>query len=112
MNEDGVNPKSIFAVGGGTKNRTWLQIVADIANIYLTVPNQQIGASYGDVFMAGVGVGFFKDLGQISRWITEEIVIESDQEAHERYSFNYNVFRSLYLTTKSLMHELSDYQSR
>jgi xylulokinase len=106
MREERVQAKRIFAVGGGTKNETWMQMVADIADIDLIVPSQQIGASYGDAFMAGVGVGMFGDLREIGRWVSGRKVIKADPEAHDRYAANYRIFRSLYVATRSLMHEL------
>jgi xylulokinase len=110
MAEERVRPKRIFAVGGGTKNETWMQMVADIADIDMIAPSQQIGASYGDAFMAGVGAGLFGELHEIGRWVSGHKAIKADPEAHERYAANYGVFRSLYSATSSLMHELSDSQ--
>jgi xylulokinase len=111
MRAEGVEPKRFFAVGGGTKNEAWLQIVADICGIDLVVPEQQIGASYGDAFMAGVGAGRFKDLGEIAAWMQNKRLIEADPRARRKYDPLYEVFRSLYSATRPLMHELSDYQS-
>ena len=59
-------PKRILAVGGGVKNLAWMQLISDIANIEMAIPDQQIGSSYGDAFLAGVGVGLFSNLGEIS----------------------------------------------
>lgn len=108
MREEGVHPTRILVVGGGTKNPVWMQIVSDITNIELAVPEQQIGASYGDAFMAGVGVGLFKDLTEISGWVKSKQVVEPCSEAHEKYALNYKTFRTLYEKNKSLMHLLSD----
>ena len=108
MSEEGPKPKRVLAVGGGTKNAAWMQIVSDIADIELALPEQQIGASYGDAFMAGVGVGLFKNLTDITRWVKIKQVVQPDPGAHEKYALNYRIFRELYGTTKSLMHELSD----
>ncbi|UCF90444.1 MAG: FGGY-family carbohydrate kinase [Desulfobacterales bacterium] len=108
MREEGVIPQRILAVGGGTQNPLWVQIVADIGDIELTLPQQLIGASYGDAFMAGVGVGLFKDLTQITRWVKFDRVVTPNREAHRAYARNYKIFRALYASTKSLMHDLSD----
>ncbi|MCX8063520.1 MAG: FGGY-family carbohydrate kinase, partial [Anaerolineales bacterium] len=47
MQEEQVIPQRVIAVGGGTKNPLWLQIVSDVCRIPLQVPTEQIGASYG-----------------------------------------------------------------
>ena len=61
MRGEGMAPARILAVGGGTLNRAWMQMVSDIAGIEQHIPAQQIGAAYGDAFLAGVGVGLFPD---------------------------------------------------
>ena len=108
MHEEGVEAKRILAVGGGTKNLTWMQIVADVAGISMNVPAQNIGASYGDAFMAGLGVGIFKDYSDISQWVTMAHVIEPQKERKAVYDQNYEIFLDLYKYTKPLMHRLSD----
>jgi xylulokinase len=107
MEKEGVQPERILAVGGGTKNLTWLQIVSDVAGIKMVVPEQQIGASYGDAFMAGVGVDVFDDLAEVDRWVRMKHEIHPDPEAQKEYEVNYSVFRRLYERTKGLMHRLS-----
>jgi xylulokinase len=109
MSEEGVQPERILAVGGGTKNPLWLQIVADVCNIELTVPEQQIGASYGDAFLAGTGIGLFKSLSEIKQWVKTKGIVKPNPETRKLYEVNYQVFRQLYTSTKPLMHRLADY---
>ena len=108
MRAEGVEAKRILAVGGGTKNLPWMQIVADIAGISMNIPAQNIGASYGDAFMAGLGVGVFKDYSDISEWVTMKHVIEPQKENKAVYDQNYEIFLDLYTATQPLMHRLSD----
>ena len=109
MFKEGVSPKRILAVGGGTKNSIWMKIVSNITNIEMNIPKQQIGASFGDAFMAGVGIGLFSDLSAIAKWVKIDQVIAPDLESHKSYDMNYKIFRSLYELNKPLMHELSDF---
>ena len=109
MGEEGVQPARILAVGGGTKNPLWLQIVADVCNIDLVVPEQQIGASYGDAFLAATGVGLFKDLSEIKQWVRIKETIHPNLESRKLYEINYQIFRDLYASTKHIMHRLSDH---
>ena len=108
MREEDVIPGRILAVGGGTQNELWMQLVADIVNIELAIPEQLIGASYGDAFMAGIGVGLFKDLTQITQWVKNKKVVVPNSETHGQYALNYSIFRNLYEATRSLMHDLTD----
>lgn len=108
MLAEGVIPKRIIAVGGGTKNPLWLQIVADVCNINLVVPEQQIGASYGDAFLAGTGIGLFENLSEIKQWVKPKFTIEANGLSHQSYKGYYQIYRSLYQDTKPLMHDLDD----
>ena len=108
MTEEGVTPRRILAVGGGTKNPLWLQIVADVCNLELVVPEQQIGASYGDAFLAAAGIGLYSNLSQIKQWVQAKEVVKPNPSFQETYDFNYNIFRELYPATKHLMHRLAD----
>jgi xylulokinase len=107
MRLEGIQPKRILAVGGGTKNDLWLQIVSNITGIKLTLPLQQIGASYGDAFLAGRGIGLFQNMSEIQRWIKIKNVINPDTKDCSIYDLNYKIFRDLYAQTKSLMHRLA-----
>jgi xylulokinase len=108
MRAEGLNPERIIAVGGGTLNDLWMQLVADIVAVELVIPQQLIGASYGDAFMAGVGIGRFKDLTEISRWVKTKKVVTPNLAVHEQYALNYKIFRALYESNRSLMHDLAD----
>ena len=108
MLAEGVAPRRILAVGGGTKNPGWMQMVGDIANIAMVIPEQQIGASYGDAFRAGVGVGLIKNMGEISRWVKNKTEIKPNADNTRKYEPLYKIYRELYEQTKNLMHELSE----
>lgn len=111
MREEGMDPRRILAVGGGTKNLPWLQMVSDIANIALDVPEQQIGASYGDAFMAAVGTGLYSNLSHVSQWVSMKHKIKPRTELRTIYDRNYEIFRELYPSTRQLMHRLTAVQS-
>lgn len=107
MREEQVIPQRVIAVGGGTKNPLWLQIVSDVCRIPLQVPSEQIGASYGDAFLAGRGIGLFKDLTEIKKWVKVKETITPNEKVSSQYDFYYQLFRRLYEQTKDLMHDLS-----
>ncbi len=110
MKEQGADPKRILAVGGGTHNPLWMQIVSDIAGIEQHIPAQQIGASYGDAFLAGVGVGLFSGTAEASRWVKTGQVVRPDSAAHRRYEDHYHLYRELYTRTAPLMRQVSGLQ--
>ncbi len=106
MKEEGAIPKRILAVGGGTLNPIWLQIVSDIADVEQHVIQQRIGASYGDAFLAGVGVGLFAGTAEATRWANVERVVRPQPKVHNAYDEYYRIFRGLYTSTAPLMSQL------
>ena len=110
MQSEGIQPKRILAVGGGTKNKLWLQIVADICGIKLNVPEQQIGACYGDAFLAAVGVGRYSNLQDIKHWVSLKEEFTPDHQTKKTYDAYYDIFLELYKANSQLMHRFSDYK--
>ncbi len=47
----------VVAVGGGTKNPLWTQVVSSIAGVAQEVPRVTTGAAYGDALLAGIAAG-------------------------------------------------------
>lgn len=101
--ELGAGPKRLMAVGGGTKNRLWLEATSHISGLAQILVRRTIGASYGDACLAAIGVGDI-DRDAITRWNPAEQ--EVTPVADPAYDRNYRIFRQLYLSTKTLMAEL------
>jgi xylulokinase len=112
MHDTGLEIHRRLAVGGGIKNRFWLQIVSDILGEEQFVPDQQFGACFGDAFMAGVGIGEFASVSEIDRWITYQDVVKPDMEHHQVYEKLYRIYRDLYGQTAGSMHLLAELQKR
>ncbi|MDO8300680.1 xylulokinase [Lacisediminimonas sp.] len=56
----GMDIKTARIIGGGSKSATWRQIVADILNVEILLP-ETTDASFGAALLAGVGIGVFSD---------------------------------------------------
>ena len=50
----GATPARVMAVGGGTKNRPWLQATSDMTGLDQTLCRVVSGASFGDAFLASL----------------------------------------------------------
>jgi xylulokinase len=111
MAEEGVYPRRILPAGGGIHNAVWMQIVADVCDIELVIPEQLNGACYGDAFLAAAGTGLVSGLADIGRWVKPREIIRPNPDRHAAYKFYYQAYRDLYLSTQSLMHRLTDHQS-
>ena len=107
---EGAKPKRIIGVAGGTKNREWMQIVSDIANIEMMILDQESSAPYGDAFMAGVGAGYYEKLSDNSKWVRNVSSIGPNSVNHSVYEPYYQIFSQLYEQTKRLMHDINTLQ--
>jgi xylulokinase len=110
ITEEGIVPKRIIGTAGGTKNRGWMQIVSDIANIEMTILETESSAAYGDAFMAAVGIGEFESLSENYKWVKNISSIKPDSTNAKLYEEQFQVFRGLYRDTKDWMHALHDLQ--
>ena len=50
--ELGIDPEEVVLTGGGAKNGTWRQIVADVCNVPVTVLKNEEGAAFGAALQA------------------------------------------------------------
>ena len=110
MREEGADIRRIIGAAGGTKNRAWMQIVSDVANIDMDILEQESSASYGDALMAGVGVGIYASLKDCASSVRNISTIKPDAERHRLYEPYYRLFRQLYERNKELMHTLTALQ--
>ena len=108
MEELGASPREIRATGGGTRNRFWRQLLADVFGrpIVRTVADE--GPAYGAALLAGVASGAFASVEEAcaSIEISPDICEPYQHRAH-LYDQYYAVYRSLYPATADTMHALS-----
>ena len=96
-------PQRILAVGGGTKNRLWLQATSDFSDLSQIVAEKTMGASYGNAFLAACSVGMAKP-EDIDDWNPVKEVIPAERTpVHARH---YELFRKLYEESRAVAHAL------
>lgn len=99
--EAGSPPSRVMAVGGGTRNRPWLQATSDFSGLAQQVCQITTGASYGDCWLAARALG---DPADIRGWNpVAETVLPQDVPAYRR---QYPLFLQLYQATKGIAHAL------
>ena len=96
----------ITAVGGGTKNKAWMQITADISGKRIEVPEITIGASYGDALMAAIAGGKLSGFSAIREVLKGGQIYQPDFEKHTLYQETLRLYSKLYESTAEFMHEL------
>jgi xylulokinase len=103
--DDAHSATRTVAVGGGLRSPIWAQAVSDITGRPQLVPEQAIGASYGDALLAAIGVGLVPpdtDWAKIAR------EIKPDQRNRDLYEGLYATWRELYPATRDHMHRLAE----
>lgn len=106
MEEIGAAPHEVVAVGGGTKSALWLQVVSDISGRPQKAPGITIGASYGDAFLAGLGIGLVDSYEAINDWLKDVRTIAPLAQNTARYASYLDLYLELYRRNKELMHQL------
>lgn len=95
--------KEIISVGGGAKNKDWLQMQSDIFNSKIVTLKVEQGAAVGAAMIAAVGVGWFADINCCVR----EFVTYNDEyipikDNVKKYAQLYNLYKEVYPATKKL----------
>jgi len=104
----GLKVKKIKAIGGGTKDLTWTQIISDVSGREQECVSQLTDAYLGAAYLAGYGVGIFKDFKPLrEEWVKVGRIVKPNQENWSVYQKYYQIYNSLYGKTKKQMHELS-----
>jgi xylulokinase len=101
--------RRILAVGGGTQDDLWVQIVSDVTGITQEIPRERIGACYGDALFAAEGVGLAPSG---SDWAVPERSLVPNGDAGATYDKLYDLYRDFYVTTAPLAHSLARFQRR
>jgi xylulokinase len=97
--ELGQVPRRVRVTNGGARSALWKQVTADVLGLPLETLRSHPGSALGAAFVAGIGVGAFRDWGEIDRFVEVGDVVEPRD--HERYDQPYRDFRALYPALKA-----------
>jgi xylulokinase len=92
------------AVGGGLTSPVWAQAVSDITGRTQLVPEQTVGASYGDALLAAIGVGV---VPPDTDWTRIAHELKPEPSTRELYDDMYVTWSALYPATKDVVHRLA-----
>lgn len=93
----------IIAIGGGTQGGLWTQIVSDITGRKQLIPNQTIGASYGDALLAAIGSGL---VAPDTDWAQLNTVVRPNPDTTEVYRRLFDAYEQIYPATRAIVHSL------
>jgi xylulokinase len=94
--ESGMEIEGIRSLGGGSKNRIWNQIKADICGLSVITSNFHEPGCQGAAVLAGVGRGIYKDIEDgCNRLISLSEPVYPNQENRNRYEQGYREYMRL-----------------
>lgn len=100
-------PKRIVVSGGGTQAELWLQIVSDMTGSPQQVPEQTVGAAYGDALLAAAGTGL---VAPETDWTRLARTVVPNPDAQAVYEELYRHYPKLYAATADIVHQLQEQQ--
>lgn len=109
--ENNLKINKIMAVGGGTKNPIWMQIISDITGQEISTASTTIGASYGDALMAIIAVGDSKGYEELAQYIKSGETYKPNMKRYERYKPYRRIYDELYIRNRDLMHQLEELEA-
>ena len=113
MGQAGAAPQRLIAIGGGAQDAQWLQICSDVTGLAQAVPQQTIGAAYGDAYIAGMAAGLFSDYSALREsWVKIERSIQPNRAAKATYDALYSIYRDLYRDNREHMRRLSRFNEQ
>lgn len=89
--------------GGGAKSPLWRQMIADIFNIKVDIPESEEGPAMGGAMLAAVACGEYASVEEAAKKIVKIVdTVEPIPENAARYEKQYQKFRQIYPAVKEL----------
>lgn len=84
----------LTAAGGGTRNRPWLQIKADVSGAAIHVSPEPEATLLGAALAAGIGAGVYASVKEASAAIAQRpmSVLHPDPDRHRRYNYLFEAY--------------------
>lgn len=99
----GIKIQETMICGGGARSPLWRQMIANILNVTVLVPENEEGPAMGGAILAAVACGEYASVQEAAKKIVGIVEkIEPNLQLVEKYQMRYNYFKELYPTMKNL----------
>ena len=100
----GIDIRKSNICGGGTKNKLWLKIIANVLGIELMIPENQEGASLGAALLAAKGVMNADEYAELENKVYKTAeTVKPEEELTAKYEKKYIGWRKLYPAVKGII---------
>lgn len=103
LNRSGIPVDELVAIGGGAKNRKWLQLKADVLNTPITVAAVTEAGCMGVAMLGAAAVTGESVTSIAGRWSREVGVVHPNPANAGAYSERYDTYAKLYPTVKRVV---------
>jgi len=102
-----IDIKELMILGGGAKGAVWRQMMADIYDAQITVPNLlEEAGSMGAAVTGGVGAGMYKDFTAIDKFLEINSVHEPNETNVNAYGPVKELFDECYFALKDVFKKM------
>lgn len=99
--------KRIVAVGGGAKNKDWLQLQADIFDAEIVTLETEQGPGVGAAMLAAIGMGWFDSFESCAEiFVRYQKALQPIPEQTAVYQSVYQIYQQMYAATAAICHQL------
>lgn len=111
--EAGYSVAQIFACGGATRSRLWMQIHSDVSGIPIQIPEVQDAPLLGSAILAAVASGLYPTIQDgAQKMVRVRDRILPDQKNHETYKFFVDRYIETYDRLAEPMHKMTAHTIR
>ncbi|PRR73328.1 FGGY-family carbohydrate kinase [Neomoorella humiferrea] len=109
---NGYQINGVVACGGPTKNSLWLQIIADVLQIPITINKFTEAGILGGAILASVGAGWFHSIEESAKnFVKAGYTVYPNKDVTAEYSFYYQCYLDLYKSIKPILHRIYNYRA-
>ena len=106
--EAGYQASEIFACGGATRSRLWMQIHSDVSGIPIQIPEVQDAPLLGSAILAAVAAGFYASIDAAARRMVRiRHRVDPIPENHADYRYFVDCYAQTYTQLADLMHKMT-----
>ena len=104
------DPKAILAAGGFARSTLWTQMMADIFENDIIIPESYESGSLAAMFLAKMALGMEDNLGDIKKYMGKETIYKPNEKAFARYRKLIPIYLRLSRDLSKEYKDIADYQ--